>query len=186
MNELAVLSRIAVRNLFANFLNIVIGLIILAGTVLFVVGGSLLKSIDTAMSRSIIGSIAGNIQVYSAKSKDELSLYDNWTSADISPIPDFAPIKSALLGLDNVKAVVPMGIEGAEVMFGNTVDLTLEKLRKAVNEKLRGNRSAELSARVESLKSHVRQIIEVIKVDYNKLTVLALAESIITFIREHT
>ena len=39
------------------------------------VGSSLLDSIDAAMSRSIIGSVAGHIQVYSAKSKDELALF---------------------------------------------------------------------------------------------------------------
>ena len=74
MSGALLLARIAARNLFASFLNLVIGGIILTGTLLFVVGGSLLGSIDAAMSRSITGSIAGHAQIYSAKSKDELAL----------------------------------------------------------------------------------------------------------------
>ena len=65
------LAQIAMRNLFASRLKtLIIGGIILFGAILVVVGSSLLDSIEQSMSRSIIGSIAGNIQIYSAKSKD--------------------------------------------------------------------------------------------------------------------
>src|SRR6266849_1368731 len=59
-----VLVRLALRNLFATKLNIIIGVIILVGTMLVVVGGALLDSMDASMSKSIIGSAAGHIQVY--------------------------------------------------------------------------------------------------------------------------
>src|SRR5262249_42307177 len=133
MSEILVLSQIALRNIFASFLNVVIGGILLVGTLLFVVGGSLLSSVDNAMSRSIIGSIGGNIQVYSDKSKDELSLFSNWQNPDLTVVPDFSKVKAALLPIENIKTVVPMGVSGASITYGNTVDLTLEKLRKAVN-----------------------------------------------------
>lgn len=173
MSEALLLSRIAVRNLFSSFLNLVIGGIILVGTLLFVVGGSLIASIDAAMSKSIIGSIAGHAQVYSDKSKDELSLYGDWVVPDIAPIVDFSKVKPVLMSVDNVKTVIPMGTENAQVAYGNTVDLTLERLRKAETARLKGNRSPEAIARIESLKSHVRAMIGVIQGDYKKLAALA-------------
>jgi ABC-type lipoprotein release transport system permease subunit len=175
VSEAVLLARIALRNLFGSFLNLVIGGIILVGTLLFVVGGSLLGSIDAAMSRSIIGSIAGHAQVYSAKSKDELALFGDWVVPDIAPIPDFSKVKPALLSVDNVKTVIPMGTNGATVTYGNTVDLTLEKLRHAVDARLKGDRSSATNARIESLKTHVRHIVGVIQGDYKKLAVLATA-----------
>jgi ABC-type lipoprotein release transport system permease subunit len=178
MSELLLLARIAARNLFGSFLNIIIGGIILVGTLLFVVGGSLLSSIDAAMSKSITGSIAGHAQVYSDRSKDELSLFGDWVIPDIAAIPDFSAIKPVILSVDNVKAVVPMGINGANVIYGNTVDLILGKLRKAENARLAGDASAETRARIESLKSHVREMAGVIQTDYQKLASLASKDAI--------
>src|SRR6202162_2167968 len=178
MSTIIVLSQIAVRNLFSNFLNIVIGLIILIGTLLFVVGGSVLNSIDSAMSRSITGSVAGNIQVYSDKSKDELALFGNWTTPDLTVISDFSKIKGALQSVDNVKAVIPMGVDGASVTYGNTLDQTLEKLRSSENARLKGDSSKDLADQIESLKSHVRQIVSIIQNDYKKLTVMSSKQAV--------
>ncbi|MFI5303666.1 MAG: ABC transporter permease [Nitrospiria bacterium] len=178
MNTILVISQIAVRNLFSNFLNIVIGLIILIGTLLFVVGGSVLNSIDSAMSRSITGSVAGNIQVYSDKSKDDLALFGSWTTPDLSAISDFSKIKAALQTVDNVKAVIPMGVDSATVTYGNTLDQTLEKLRGSENLELKGDGSKELKDQIESLKSHIRQIVYVIQNDYKKLTVMASKQAV--------
>src|SRR5581483_11114839 len=100
------------------------------------------------------------------------------TTPDIAPIPDFSKIKPALLSIENIKAVVPMGVEGASVTYGNTVDLTLEKLRKAINARIKGDRSPQMKERIESLKSHVRQIINVIQGDYKKLAVMASEQAI--------
>ncbi len=159
MSELLVLLQISLRNLFGSFLNMIIGSVILVGTLLLVVGWSVLSSIDSAMSKSITGSIAGNIQVYSDQSKDDLTLYDQWTIPDISPIIDFSRIKPLLLSVENVKTIVPMGMSGANVMHGNTVDLTLEKLRAAINDQVGGNGATEQQKKIDSLKEHVRRII---------------------------
>src|SRR5271163_1983250 len=102
MNELVVMIHIAFRNLFASFLNVVIGCVILVGTLLFVVGGSLLGSVDSSMSRSITGSVAGNIQVYSDKSKEDLALFDAWKTPDLTVIPDYSKLKSELATVDNI------------------------------------------------------------------------------------
>lgn len=170
MSELRLLFQIALRNLFASFLNVVIGGIILVGTTLFVVGGSLLGSVDSAMSKSITASLAGNLQIYSDKSKDELALFGSWQTPDISPMTDFAAVKAPLMAVENIKAIVPMGVSGASVTYGNTVDQILERFRKAVGAKDR--------TRIESLKSHVRQMLRVIQADYQKYAVLSTKQAV--------
>lgn len=177
MKEGLLLFEIAVRNLFASFLNIIIGGIILVGTFLFVVGGSILDSMDVAMSRSIIGSIAGHLQVYSDKSKEELALIGNFVFPDIAAIPDFSKVKKELLAVDNVQAVVPMGVNSATVMYGNTVDTVLEKLRAQVRTRLDAHQDLKTES-IESLKSHVRQIAAVIRNDYTKMSKVVKEQSI--------
>jgi ABC-type lipoprotein release transport system permease subunit len=68
-DTLKVIVLIAFRNLFASRLKtLIVGGIILFGSMLVVVGTALVDSVDASMSRSIIGSVAGHIQVYNAKS----------------------------------------------------------------------------------------------------------------------
>ena len=93
MGKLLVLVQIAFRNLFASKINLVIGSVILVGTVLVVVGSSLLDSVDTSMAKSIRSSVAGDLQIYSSKSKDELALFGQMGGeADIAPLDDYAKI----------------------------------------------------------------------------------------------
>ena len=161
--HLLVLVRLAMRNLFATKLNIVIGGIILAGTMLVVVGGALLDSMDESMSKSIIGSVAGNIQVYSAKSKEELALYGQMGGEpDLSAIGDFSKVKEALQTLPNVKTVVPMGISGALVTSGNTIDVALERTRALIRQKQQGG-GPQLDDQVRSQKEYLRQILRVLQ-----------------------
>lgn len=148
------------------------------GTLLFVVGGSLLSSVDSSMSRSITGSVAGHIQVYSDLSKDEIGLFDNWKTPDLTVLPSFTQIKEKLLGIENIKAVVPMGMNSASITYGNTVDVALSKLRAAINTSLRGDHSSATREKIESLKSHVRQMVQVIQTDYKKMAVIASEQAI--------
>ena len=75
LDTLGVVAQMAFRNLFASRLKtIIVGGIILFGGLLVVAGNSLLDSVVAAMSRSVIGSVAGHIQVYNAKSKDPLEV----------------------------------------------------------------------------------------------------------------
>ncbi len=168
MSWFLLLLQTSLRNIFSSFLNVVIGLIILAGTFFFVVGGSLVDSMDKAMSRSIIGSVAGNCQVYEASSQDSPAIFDNWQIPDLDPIPDFSKIKGPLMSDPNVSAVVPEGVNTAIVVYGNTIDQVLEKLRKAVSP---GTRQPQ--AVVDSLKAHVRQMVSVIQADMGKVNQVA-------------
>src|SRR5216684_4015754 len=174
-----VLVRLALRNLFATKLNIIIGVIILVGTMLVVVGGALLDSMDASMSKSIIGSAAGHIQVYSAKSKEELALYGQMGGEpDLNAIPDFSKVKSALETLPNVKTVVPMGISGALVTSGNTIDVALERMRALIRQKQRHGASAELEGQIHSQKDYLRQILRVLQSDTKKRELIVTERAI--------
>ena len=117
---IAVLAQIAIRNLIATRLKtLIVGGIILFGSLLVVVGSSLLDSMIAGMSRSIIGSVAGNIQVYSSRSKDKLAIWGQMGGdPDLRAIDDFSKIHAALAKVPNVKDVVPMGISGALITSG--------------------------------------------------------------------
>ncbi len=164
----AVVIQIAFRNLFANrWKTLIVGGIIGFGAFLVVLGTSLLDSVDHSMSRSIIGSIAGNIQVYSSGSKEDLDVMGgfNFDANDIEPIPDFAKVRQVLMTVPNVEQVVPMGINGSMVLSGNTVDQALAKLRQSVTAQKNGDTGLALAQAYGDQKDHVRQIISVLRSD---------------------
>src|SRR6185503_3495353 len=127
-----VIAKIAIRNLFASRLKtVIVGGIILFGALLVVVGTSFLDNVVTGMRRSVVGSVAGHIQVYSSKSKDPLEVIGgfNLEGADLGTLDDYAKVRETLEKIPHVKAVVPMGINGAIVTSGNSIDVALAKLR---------------------------------------------------------
>ena len=66
---------LALRNLLSHRAkSLVVGSIMLGGTLLVVVGLAVLDGIETSMRRSITGSVAGDFQVWSADAKDPLTL----------------------------------------------------------------------------------------------------------------
>jgi ABC-type lipoprotein release transport system permease subunit len=163
---LRLLLQVSFRNLFRSRINLLIGAIIFFGTLLLVVGGAMLDSLLGSMSRSIVGTVSGHIQVYSDSSRDPVSIWPTGgTEPDLSPIQDYERVQSAIAKLPNVKAVVPMGIKGSLITSGNTVDLTLEELRNVVREEKEHGSSAELETQRQSLKAHVRQIVQVLRDD---------------------
>ncbi len=166
---------IAFRNLVASRLKTaIVGGIIFFGAALVVVGTSLLDSVVESMSRSIIGSVAGHAQVYSAKSRDELEVMGGFDleGPDIAPIDDFAKLKAVLMQVPNVKAVVPMGISGAMVTSGNSIDVALAELRGVVRKKIGGDTSAATIAAYDDGKAHVRQMVKVLEGDIENMAQL--------------
>ncbi|HSZ84338.1 MAG TPA: ABC transporter permease, partial [Polyangia bacterium] len=182
IDTLRVTTQIAFRNLGASRLKtLIVGAIIFFGALLVVVGNSLVDSVDSSMSRSVIGSVAGHIQVYNAQSKDKLEVMGSMTMGDpdLTQLDDFAKLRASLMRVPNVKAVVPMGISGALVTSGNTIDLALEKLRGLVRRKIDGAgklapaEAGTLDVQIAAEKDHVRQIISVLQGDMkNMKTVL--------------
>jgi ABC-type lipoprotein release transport system permease subunit len=165
---LGVVLQIAFRNLFANrYKTLIVGGIIGFGAFLVVLGTSFLDSVDHSMSRSIIGSVAGNIQVYSSASKEDLDVMGgfNFDANDIEPLPDFARLRQVVMAVPNVAQVVPMGINGSMVLSGNTVDQALAKLRQSVTARAQGESTPALTQTYADQKDHVRQIVTVLQGD---------------------
>ncbi|MDC0708618.1 FtsX-like permease family protein [Stigmatella sp. ncwal1] len=178
MTTLLLLLEVAFRNLFKSWVNLIIGGIIFFATFLVVTGGALLDSIDSSMSRSIVGSLAGHLQVYSDKSKDELSLFGGMSGEpDVAAIDSFTPIKQALEKHPNVQTVVPMGSNGALISSGNTVDLTLARLRDLYRKNADEGETPERRAQIDSLKAHVRRLGELLQADMQKRSALLREES---------
>jgi ABC-type lipoprotein release transport system permease subunit len=181
---LGVVAQIAFRNLFASRLKtVIVGGIIFFGALLVVAGNSLLDSLNSSMSRSVIGSVAGHIQVYNAKSKDPLEVMGRMMMGDpdLAQLDDFARVRASLLKVPNVKSVVPMGISGALVTSGNTIDLALEKLRKAVNERRDAKDDAtraRIDRKIADEKGHVRQIVSVLQGDLKNARTMLDARAI--------
>jgi len=163
-----VISKIAFRNLFASRLKtLIVGGIILGGALLVVVVGSFVDSIVAGMRRSIVGSVAGHIQVYSSKSKDPLEVMGGFSleAPDLAALDDFAKVKEVVESVANVKSIVPMGVNGAIVPSGNTIDVALAHLRDLVRHKLSGKMTTEDLAAYGVEKDHVHQILSVLQGD---------------------
>jgi ABC-type lipoprotein release transport system permease subunit len=173
--EAGVLVRIALRNLLAaRAKTLIIGGIVLVGTVLVVVGSSLLDSVDRGMRSSIQGSLGGHLQVYSARSRDELALYGGMMGeSELEPMEDFSRVKRTLLAVPSVKTVVPMGIDQALVSSGNPFDVALEKLRADARRLEAGERDAELARRYEARKAHLRRMLELLRDERAQAGVIA-------------
>ncbi|MDC0706909.1 FtsX-like permease family protein [Stigmatella sp. ncwal1] len=155
MGPLRILVQIAIRNLFTSTINLVIGGIILIGTALVVVGGAMLDSIDGAMTRSLIGSGTGDLQVYSSHAKEDLDL-----SADqrLPVIDDFPRIKQELLARPEVLSVVPTNVSNGLIVTGNAMDDAFERLRNAV-------RTQAPAEQMLSLKRLTQQRVRVLQED---------------------
>jgi ABC-type lipoprotein release transport system permease subunit len=170
-----VLLQIAFRNLLASKAKtLIVGGIILFGALLVVVGSSLLDSVDRGMRGSIQGSLAGQLQIYSARSKDDLALYGGMMGeSKLEPIEDFAALKRVLEKVPNVKGVVPMGIDQAMVATGNEFDVALEKLRSDVRKRMAGDVSPEVAAQYEAHKAHVHRMTTLLQQELGQARAIA-------------
>ncbi|GMV42978.1 MAG: hypothetical protein AMXMBFR64_46940 [Myxococcales bacterium] len=168
-----ILVRIGLRNLLAHKAKtLIVGAIILFGTALVVVGNSLLDSVNSSMSQSIVGSLAGHIQVYSKDAKDELALFGDMLmgEGDIGTLPDFTAVKEGLSGIENIESIVPMGLNGSIVFLGSAIEERLRQLRAAVR-----------SGDPEAIEAHgrvVRQIVTLMQADFVRLKDVARTEVI--------
>ncbi len=178
-----VLVRIAVSNITSSLLNVFVGLVLLFGSALLVIGGSLFSTLDGALSRSIVDSISGHLQVYGARSKDPLELYGKVDGSDsnLAPLDDWKGLKAKLLAVPNVARVVPMGAATAIVATGNTVDGVLARLRglyrDQADEATRRD-PAEFARLTKSLQAHVRNIVDVLVKAAERATELTDASTV--------
>lgn len=128
---------IALRNLLSHRVkSLIVGSIMVFGTMLMVVGTSLLDSVEASMEKVVTSSLTGQLQIYSSQGRDELSLFGGLTASrpDIGEIEDFGELKRLVEPIENVKAIVPMGLSIATGTSGNDIDATLGELRAALEE----------------------------------------------------
>jgi ABC-type lipoprotein release transport system permease subunit len=114
--------------------SLIVGGLMAFGAFLVVTSLALLGSITRSTRASVVESIAGDVQVYSDDAEDSLALFGGigLGTEDIGEIGDFAPIKAAIEGVDNVAGVVPMGTVNAAVSSPGDLDRALNALREAV------------------------------------------------------
>jgi ABC-type lipoprotein release transport system permease subunit len=154
-----VITTMALRNVWASRMKTAVtGTIIFWGALLVVFGASITQSIDRGMKASVVDSITGDIQVYSALSKDELELIDTTTyeGPDLADL-DCAALRKVLATVSNVGKVVPMAVGGAAVPSPNTIDVALERLRDL--ERAAAESGSPDTAAIEQSKSKVHGII---------------------------
>jgi ABC-type lipoprotein release transport system permease subunit len=164
--KLRVVLLVAFRNLWSNRLKTVIaGSIVFSGAFLVVLGSSIAQTIDRGMSRSIVDSIAGDIQVSSAHSKDELELIDTTTfeGPDLAEF-DYARLREVLSSVPNIRSVVPMAIGGAAVPSPNSIDVALEQVRDSVQAGT-GAPGGTDPAAYAAQKDQIRQIVSFLRED---------------------
>jgi ABC-type lipoprotein release transport system permease subunit len=174
-----VLLRIAFRNLVASPVRTgILGAIVLVGSLIVVVGSSVLDSIDRGMRTSIQGSLGGHLQVYDARSEGELELYGGLRGESLlEPIEDFARVKEVLAKVPNVRQVVPMGIDQAFVATGTTLDAALERLRDDVRRMEAGDASPERLRAYEAHRAHARHMVGLLWEDVDQARAIADMES---------
>jgi ABC-type lipoprotein release transport system permease subunit len=174
-----VLLRIAFRNLTAAPVRTaILGAIVLVGSMIVVVGSSILDSIDRGMRTSIQGSLGGHVQVYDARSEGALELYGGLRGESLlEPIEDFAKVKAVLDKVPNVRQVVPMGIDQAFVATPTTFDAAVEKLRDDVRAMQAGDASAERRRSYDAHVAHVRRMLALLGQDLTAARAIADLDS---------
>jgi len=152
MDRIKMLTLLALRTMVSHRVkNTIVGSIMIFGTMLVVVGTSLLDSIKSSMQKSITSSITGDAQIFSSTAEDKLAIFGQMGAGnDIGEIEDFTKVSAKLKAMPNVKAVVPMALGNAASFGKSELDRVLLDLRKAAKENDR-----PMLAQKEA---HVRQI----------------------------
>src|SRR6478735_395627 len=157
LEMIALIMKVAFRNLWLYRLKtVVIGVLLGLGSFLGVIGFSLLRDVEGSMRESIIGSIAGHLQIYSDKAKDDLALFGGgfMGRADIGEIPDIVPYREIVMQNPNVAAFVPMGLDMSLLGRGNEMDENLDHLRAA----LKSQDPIVIQSRVDAVRFQLDQL----------------------------
>ncbi len=157
IEKTSLVLRVAFRNLWLYRLKtIVIATLLGMGSFLSVVGLTLLRDVEASMQESIIGSVAGHLQIYSKKAKDDLAVFGSsfMGRQDLGVLEDLAPYRQAALQNPEVEALIPMGIDMGLLARGNELDESLDALRSS----LKSGDSMLLNERMEQLRFQLQQL----------------------------
>ncbi|RZA22909.1 MAG: hypothetical protein EOP10_14140 [Proteobacteria bacterium] len=157
--SLKLIVQVAFRNLWLYRLKtLVIAGLLTMGSFIGVVGLSLLTDVERSMQDSIISSVAGHLQVYSKKAKDELALFGGtfMGRAEIGTMPDIVPFRDVIKSHPNVADFIPMGSDMAILGRGNELDDLIGALRDA----LKKGDQAIIQQRKEDLSFLMQQLVK--------------------------
>lgn len=155
--SLRLLLTLSVRSLVSHRVKgAIVGSLLGFGAMLLVVGTALTDSVERSMQKSIVSSLAGDLQVYSDEAADPLALFGGFGfgTDDIGELDDIARVRAALLPLPEVEAVIPMGLAATTVTTQGELDRALSALREAVR--------AGDQQQIEALIPRVRQVLAVL------------------------
>ena len=113
---------------------LIVGGLMTFGAFLVVASLALLDSIERSTRASIVESVSGDLQIYDKHAKDKLALFGGMSfgTEELGEVASFEKVKAAVSTIDNVEAVVPMGIANAGISSAGDVDRALDDLREAV------------------------------------------------------
>jgi len=154
--------RVSFRNLWLYRLKtIIIATLLGMGTFIAIVGLTLLKDVETSMRASIIGSVAGHLQLYSKQAKDDLAIFGSsfMGRQDIGFIQDLAVYRDAVMSNPEVQDFIPMGSDMGMLGRGNEMDDSLDALRAA----LKGGDPTIITDRVDQLRFQLETLVKEIK-----------------------
>jgi len=151
--------------------SLIVGSLMLFGTFLVVLGSSLLDSVEASMERTIVSSLAGHLQLYDAKAKDDLALFGGAMMGgdDVGKIDNYAELKKILAQDPLVKASIPMGLTQVTVNQPSELDEILASMRAALREKS--------LAQLPEMKEQVRTIAQDLVADYERSRPLSADQS---------
>jgi ABC-type lipoprotein release transport system permease subunit len=162
-SRLAVILRIAWRNIWLyRVKTIVIGGLLGSGAFILILGLSMTADVAKTLQASISGSIVGDLQIYSSKAKDKLTIFGSSFvgQPDIGVLSDIAPIRDQVLQHPNVEALIPMGFDTALLARGNELDDAIDAMRQALksgNQDSIDVRKADLRFRFAAVRREIQQ-----------------------------
>lgn len=165
------ISKVAFRNLWLYRLKtLVIAGLLSMGSFIGVVGLSLLTDVERSMQDSIISSVAGHLQVYSKKAKDDLALFGSMMMGrpEIGTMSDIVGYRELIKSHPNVADFIPMGSDVAILGRGNELDEVLAALREALkkgDQLIIDQRKQDLSFLMQHL---VKEVAEIEKLSSDK------------------
>jgi ABC-type lipoprotein release transport system permease subunit len=158
----------AIKSLLAHRTkSMIVGSLLTLGTILVTCGIALLDNVESSISRSVIESLAGHLQIYDARAKDKLAIYGDGSGGmpDVGEIESFQSLLDAVDGFENVEALIPMGVNLASMNRGNPLERRLANWRKEI-------RTESKRARVLRIKQ-TQDLIAEFKSDLNNQLALA-------------
>lgn len=170
------IAKIALRNVFLHRLRTLIaGSILIFGSLLAILGNSLVDGVAGGMKNSVTQSITGDIQIFSDTAKEKLSVFGNMDGSvsDVGHVKNYSAIEKALMNVPGVAAVVPMGTSGAMFSPGNLMDTATEKLRSSY----KANASkGDLDAQKQRLRFLVQEIEKNLDGKFDEIGILSPKE----------